>query len=101
MLVIQLTGNKMMPTMAGLWPTALRCQRVREIMSDCIFCKNLPKVMENKFAYCLYDIKPITPGHMLVVLKRHHATVFESTPEEITAVFELLQKAKEVLIKEH
>ena len=22
-------------------------------MTDCIFCKNLPKVMENELAYCL------------------------------------------------
>jgi len=38
---------------------------------------------------------------MLVIPKRHHATIFESTPEEIKAVFELLHKAKELLIKEY
>ena len=70
-------------------------------MSDCIFCKNLPKVLENELAYVLYDIKPITKGHMLVIPKRHHTTVFESTPDEIYAVFELIQKAKVLLIKEH
>jgi len=70
-------------------------------MSDCIFCKNLPKVLENELAYCLYDIKPITKGHMLVILKRHHTTIFESRPEEIKAVFELIQKAKELLLKEY
>jgi len=69
-------------------------------MSDCIFCKNLPKVFENELAYCLYDIKPITKGHMLVIPKRHHTTIFDSTPEEITAVFGLIQKCKELLIKE-
>ena len=70
-------------------------------MSDCIFCKNLPKVLENELAYCLYDIKPAAKGHMLVIPKRHHSTLFESTPEEIIAVFELLKQAKAILIKEH
>jgi diadenosine tetraphosphate (Ap4A) HIT family hydrolase len=38
---------------------------------------------------------------MLVIPKRHHTTIFESTPEEIEAVFELIQKAKELLLKEY
>jgi len=70
-------------------------------MTDCIFCKNLPKVLENDLAYALYDIKPITKGHMLFIPKRHHRTIFESTPEELKAVFELIHKAKELLLKEH
>ena len=52
-------------------------------------------------AYALYDIKPISRGHMLFILKRHHTTVFESTSEEIAAVFELIGKAKEIIQKEH
>ena len=70
-------------------------------MGDCIFCKNLPKVLENELAYCLYDIKPITKGHMLFIPKRHHLTVFESRPEEISAMYELINQAKELLIKEY
>ena len=70
-------------------------------MTDCIFCKDLPKVLENDLAYALYDIKPLSEGHMLVILKRHHATVFGSTPAEIGAVFDLLAKAKAIIQKEH
>jgi diadenosine tetraphosphate (Ap4A) HIT family hydrolase len=70
-------------------------------MEDCVFCKKLPKVMENDLAYGIYDIKPLTKGHMLFIPKRHHETIFESTPEEIKAVFELIQKAKDLLDKEH
>jgi len=70
-------------------------------MSDCIFCKNLPKVLENDLAYCLYDIKPITKGHILVIPKRHYTTILEATPEEINALFELTQKAQELILKEH
>lgn len=70
-------------------------------MGDCIFCKDLPKVLENELAYVLYDINPITPGHMLIIPKRHHSNIFGSNSEEIVAVFELVQKAKELLLKEH
>ena len=68
---------------------------------DCIFCKDLPKVLENDLAYALYDIKPLSKGHMLVIPKRHHTTVFESTPAEINAIFDLLSKAKAIIQKEH
>lgn len=70
-------------------------------MSDCIFCKNLPKVLENDLAYALYDIKPLSKGHMLFIPKRHHTTIFESTPQEIDAVFALTNQAKKILEKEH
>jgi len=70
-------------------------------MPDCIFCKNLPKVMENELAFALYDIKPITQGHMLFIPKRHFLTLFEATPDEIKAVFDLIQKGRELLSKEH
>ena len=70
-------------------------------MSDCIFCKDLPKVIANELAYAIYDIKPLSKGHMLFIPKRHHATIFESTPQEIEAVFELVNQAKALLHKEH
>ncbi|MBF0503537.1 MAG: HIT family protein [Candidatus Omnitrophica bacterium] len=69
-------------------------------MPDCIFCKNLPKVMENELVYVVYDIKPITRGHMLFIPKRHFLTLFESTPDEIKAVFEMLEKARALLLRE-
>ena len=70
-------------------------------MSDCIFCKDLPKVLENDLAYALYDIKPISKGHMIFIPKRHHTTMFESTREEIAAVFDLIIRVKGLIQKEH
>jgi diadenosine tetraphosphate (Ap4A) HIT family hydrolase len=70
-------------------------------MADCIFCKNLPKVFENDFAYAVYDINPLSKGHMLFIPKRHHTTVFESTTEEMKAIFDLINQAKEFLLKEY
>ena len=70
-------------------------------MSECIFCKNLPKVLENELAYALYDIKPLSKGHMLIIPKRHHETIFESLAEEKKSIFDLLAQAKALLDKEH
>ena len=70
-------------------------------MSDCIFCKNLPKVLENDLAYAVYDIKPHSKGHMLVIPKRHHMDIFASSSDEIKAVFDLVTKVKQHLDKEH
>ncbi len=70
-------------------------------MPDCIFCNNLPKVFENNLAYALYDIKPLSKGHMLFIPKRHHVTVFESTSDEIKALFDLICQAKVLLDREH
>jgi len=70
-------------------------------MPECIFCRDLPKVLENNLAYAVYDINPLTPGHMLVIPKRHHLTLFDSTPDEIKAIFELIHQAKTLIVKEH
>ena len=70
-------------------------------MSDCIFCKNLPKVLENDLAYALHDIKPQAPGHMLFIPKRHHETVFASSSDEIKALFDLINKAKVLIEKDN
>ena len=70
-------------------------------MADCIFCKNLPKVMENDLAYALFDIKPISPGHALIIPKRHVEEIFETTDEESAAMRNLLRAMKERLQEEH
>ena len=70
-------------------------------MPDCIFCKNLPKVLENDLAYAIYDIKPHSKGHMLFIPQRHFEQIFEARPDEIAALFELINKAKILLDQEH
>ncbi len=70
-------------------------------MADCIFCKNLPKVMENELAYVLHDIDPISKGHTLVIPKRHVEHIFDATPEEGAAMRALVMAMKVRLEKEH
>lgn len=46
-------------------------------MSDCLFCKIVAKeipstpVYEDEDVYAFLDIKPVNPGHVLVVPKKH------------------------------
>ncbi|GAB3361525.1 HIT family protein [Giesbergeria sinuosa] len=38
---------------------------------------------------------PVSPGHSLVIPKRHVGSFFEVSPDERTALFELLEQAKQ------
>jgi diadenosine tetraphosphate (Ap4A) HIT family hydrolase len=70
-------------------------------MSECVFCKNLPKVLENDLAYALYDIQPISRGHSLIIPKRHFEQIFEATPEESGAIKALILGMKAEIEKQH
>lgn len=59
-------------------------------MNDCIFCKivagEIPstKIRENADTFAFLDIKPLNPGHALVIPKKHYENIFD-VPEEILA----------------
>lgn len=40
------------------------------------------------------DAYPVSPGHSLVIPKRHIGSWFEATPEEVSAMLELLEDGK-------
>ncbi len=67
-------------------------------MTDCIFCKiaagEIPsaKIYEDERTFAFLDIRPVNPGHALIIPKRH-ATDFASTPaEDIAAIMATAQK---------
>ena len=70
-------------------------------MSDCVFCKDLPKVFENPHAYAVFDINPISNGHALIIPKRHVEQIFDLTPEESSGVKDLILRMKSKLQAEH
>ncbi|MEI8012407.1 MAG: HIT family protein [Candidatus Omnitrophota bacterium] len=70
-------------------------------MAECVFCKNIPKVMDNALAYAVYDINPLSKGHALVIPRRHFNEIFEATPEEFSAMQELLTRMKILLDQQH
>lgn len=70
-------------------------------MSDCIFCKivngEIPSklVYENDDVIAFHDLNPQAPTHILVIPKKHIATLLESGNEDI----ELLGKIQNAAIE--
>lgn len=58
-------------------------------------------LFENDLAYAIFDKYPVTRGHILVIPKRHHEAIFESTDEEIAAIFSLVREVKGFLDSEY
>ena len=71
--------------------------------SPCPFCQ-LPTsriVEENAHAVLILDGYPVSPGHSLVIPKRHVGSFFEVTGLERAALFALLDRAKERVAERH
>jgi histidine triad (HIT) family protein len=60
---------------------------------DCIFCKivsgDIPAsvVLDTDSVTAFLDINPVAPGHTLVLLKKHRASILDATPEEACELF--------------
>jgi diadenosine tetraphosphate (Ap4A) HIT family hydrolase len=65
----------------------------------CPFCSMTPEriVAGNDLAFAVRDAYPISPGHTLVILRRHVASFFEITDDERNVLLLLLDQAKEEL----
>lgn len=72
-------------------------------VDDCLFCKNEPNQIEtqNELAYLIQDGFPVTPGHMLVIPKRHTSDYFSLGQAEINACHQLVGEAKKMLEKKY
>ncbi len=64
---------------------------------DCPFCEVREPVLSNQLAYVQYDSYPVSNGHLLIIPVRHVADYFDMTPEEKTAVMELVGQGKALL----
>ena len=67
-------------------------------MTDCIFCKivsnELPsnKVYENELLIAFMDIRPINPGHLLIVPKAHAENIGDVPTETAGKMFQLAKQ---------
>ncbi len=74
-------------------------------MEDCIFCKiingEIPsyKIYEDEVVYAFLDITQVTPGHTLVVPKKHAKDIFEYDEELASQVFNRIPKIARALEK--
>ncbi len=68
-------------------------------MTDCLFCKIIAReiaasiVYEDDHVLAFNDINPQAPTHVLLVTKRHIATLNELSPEDDQVVGELVRRA--------
>ena len=71
-------------------------------MSDCIFCKiaagEIPsnKVYEDDRIVCFHDLDPQAPVHVLIIPKKHIASLDDTTAEDEELLGYILGKVKEI-----
>jgi histidine triad (HIT) family protein len=69
------------------------------IDTDCIFCAIVAgtapatKVAEDDLTLTFMDIHPATPGHMLVIPKRHSDDLLETEPDDLAATMHSARRA--------
>ncbi|MEK7496368.1 MAG: HIT family protein [Patescibacteria group bacterium] len=74
-------------------------------MSDCIFCKivagELPsfKVYEDDEFLAFLNIKPVNPGHVLVIPKKHSLDLLDMSEAEVSKFFSLVRKISPFVIQ--
>ncbi len=71
--------------------------------TPCAFCKVPQELVqgENEHAVWILDAHPVSPGHSLVVPKRHVESLFETTSAEREALLSLLDRAREHVCQDH
>ena len=70
-----------------------------ELAADCPFC-TLPSsriIREDSLCWVIRDGYPVSPGHSLIIPKRHMASWFDLTEEESASLLRQLSEAKTVL----
>ncbi len=74
-------------------------------MDDCIFCKisrgELPasKVYEDDSVMAFMDIRPVNPGHVLIVPRTHAKNITEVPLETAGKMFQLAKRLHSALLK--
>lgn len=69
------------------------------IVTECPFCHLPPAsiVEHNQHAVAFRDRYPLAPGHMLIVPRRHVASLFDLDPEELACVWSLVAQVRRTL----
>ncbi len=67
---------------------------------SCPFCSldDSRIILANDHAMTIFDGFPVSPGHALIIPRRHIASLFEATREEHTALFDLLAEMRKLLL---
>jgi len=72
------------------------------VEADCPFCGIVRTISgENDLALAFRDMYPVSPGHTLVIPKRHVASYFACTPDEKAAIWSLVDEIQSELDDEY
>jgi diadenosine tetraphosphate (Ap4A) HIT family hydrolase len=69
--------------------------------TTCELCSPVEVVLDDQLAYVRYDNNSLSPGHVLVIPKRHVESFFDMTIDEQTAVLALLNQAQRLIQHDH
>ena len=67
----------------------------------CASVTNSPLLASNQHAVAFFDAFPVSPGHALVVTRRHVADLFDVSPDEYAALWALLPDLKAAVERDH
>ena len=73
---------------------------MRDPNNPCLFCTARSVTQENALAYATRDTYPVSPGHTLIIPRRHCVDFFELTPDELAASMELVVAEQRALAAE-
>jgi histidine triad (HIT) family protein len=71
---------------------------------DCLFCKivagEIPaeRVYENDHVIAILDIKPVNPGHVLIIPRKHSDGLHDADPATLDATIRAAQKIAQALL---
>ena len=65
--------------------------------TNCVFCEEQDKILENSKCFAIYDRFPVSKGHLLIIPMRHFPNYFEATKDELAGFNEMVFEAQERL----
>jgi len=75
--------------------TEVKPEKKRDPNNPCLFCKDPQGVLlVHELAYSARDTYAVSPGHALVIPKRHVASFFDLTQDEVEASIKLINEEK-------
>lgn len=76
-------------------------EKKRDPNNPCLFCVDPRGVsLQNELAYSARDSYAVSPGHTLVIPRRHEISFFDLTSAEVEACMELIRQERNLLDEE-
>ncbi len=73
-------------------------EKKRDPNNPCLFCNGAKgTTLQNELAYSGRDSYAVSPGHTVVIPKRHVAEFFDLTPAEVAACMDLINEEKKLI----